>query len=117
MLSLYFVSRISPLPLPFCKIFCLLRFIFRIRFCFLLPCACRKENIFIAIAGDIYSSVGCERPCIFGLLFFVSPGAFSLRISDLQMQSGLVEERLLEGVVAWSSIEFCMLKTDYTTAP
>lgn len=85
MLSLYFVSRISLLPLLCCKISFFLRFAFRIKFSFLLPCACRKANIFIAMAGDICSSVRCEKPFIFGLLFFVSPATSPLRMSDFQL--------------------------------
>lgn len=43
---------------------------------------------------------------------FVSPGAFSLLMSASQMQSGLVEEGLLEGIVTWRGAEFCRLKAN-----
>lgn len=55
--------------LPFPKTILFLWFALRTKFCFLLSDACRKGTIFIAIADDVCSSVRCERPCIFGLLF------------------------------------------------
>lgn len=103
--NFFCVSRISLLPLPSPRTILFLRFALRTEFCFFSLRCIQERNYFYCYSSWCLLISKMWKTLHIWFAVFISPGAFSLPMSDFHMQNELMEERLLGRLVTWSGAE------------
>jgi len=108
----YCVSRISLLPLPSPRTILFLRFALRTEFCFFSLRCTQERNYFYCYSSWCLLISKMWKSLHIWFAVFISPGAFSLPMSDFHMQNELMEERLLGRLLLHGVGQNCRLKTN-----